>query len=153
MIAKRILAVDPGATTGWAQFSSYEEKPIRVGEVRKEVIYGWLEEFKGAVDIWVVEDYIIRPPKAQKGFEHFWDKGHTLRLIGSMEYRAYIDNCKFILQQPSIKPMAYKMMGQEYKKGKQKMHIPDAIAHGVHFIRKYNAELRRSESNGNTKKA
>lgn len=131
-----LIAVDPGATTGWARFDTPVQKPTMVGEVRKEKLSGWLEEHKEKGIIWVVENYIIRPPGKAGGFDHTWNTGDTLKLIGAIQHHAYIFRQLFYTQQPNIKPLAYKQMGAEYKKGKPGMHIQDAIAHGVHFIGK-----------------
>ena len=132
-----IIAVDPGSTTGWARFHSSSQKPEMIGEVKKEEFHSWLADFTEHGLVWVVEDYIIRPPnRGQGGHDHFWNKGETLRLIGAIQYHAYIYEQLFYLQQPSLKPLAYKQMGAEYIKGKPNRHIQDAIAHGVHFIGK-----------------
>jgi hypothetical protein len=132
-----LIAVDPGGTTGWARFETPSQKPVEIGEVVKDKLYSWLELQTNHGTIWVVEDYIIRPPsRRQGGHDHFWNKGDTLRLIGAIQYHAHIHQQLFYLQQPSIKPLAYKQMGAEYVKGKPNMHIKDAVAHGVHFIGK-----------------
>lgn len=133
-----IMAVDPGATTGWALFDSRSQKPVEIGEVRKEEFQEWLDLWEEyPVDTWVVEDYIIRPPnRKQGGHDHFWNKGDTLRLIGAIQRTAHTTEAEFVLQQPSLKPLAYKQMGAEYVKGKKGMHIQDAVAHGVHYIGK-----------------
>lgn len=132
-----LIAVDPGGTTGWAFFETDSQKPLTVGEVKKNKFHQFLQENTEKGLIWVVEDYIIRPPnRKQGGHDHFWNKGDTLRLIGAVEYHAYMYEQLFYLQQPSLKPLAYKQMGAEYVKGKPNMHMQDAIAHGVHFIGK-----------------
>lgn len=132
-----LIAVDPGGTTGWARFNTESQRPVEIGEVKKENFKGWLVTFQEEGLIWVVEDYIIRPPKrSQGGHDHFWNKGDTLRLIGAIEYHAFVYKQLFYLQQASLKPLAYKQMGATYEKGKRGMHIQDAIAHGVHFIGK-----------------
>lgn len=135
-ILQVIMAVDPGNTTGWALFEQNSQKPYEIGEVKKEGFHKWLDGNTG-VNIWVVEDYIIRPPNRKAGgHDHFWNKGDTLRLIGAIERHAHVTKALFYLQQPSLKPLAYKQMGMEYVKGKSGMHMHDAIAHGVHFIGK-----------------
>jgi hypothetical protein len=131
-----LIAVDPGATTGWALFDTSAQRPVEVGEVRKEKFFGFLEGNTEHGLVWVVENYIIRPPGKAGGFDHSWNTGDTLKLIGAIEYHARVYKQLFYLQQPNIKPLAYKQMGAEYKKGKPGMHIQDAIAHGVHFIGK-----------------
>lgn len=135
--SRKLMAVDPGATTGWALFTTDSQKPSSVGECRKEDLYDWLDEYND-VEVWVVEDYIIRPPsRKQGGHEHFWDKGDTLRYIGAIQRHAHSTGAEFHKQQASLKPLAYKQMGADYQKGKKGMHIYDAIAHGAHFIGKH----------------
>jgi hypothetical protein len=127
------MAIDPGKTTGFAEFSTEEgAKPLNIGEIPEEHFAMWVQDRSIDTDIWVVENYIINP----KMFKHQWDRGDTLRKIGFIEGAAYIRASKFILQQPSQKPSAYKIAGMEYKKGKQGMHIYDAIAHGCLYLAK-----------------
>lgn len=138
----RIVSVDPGGTTGFAVFQTNEklgkvsQRPVEIGEIKSAYFKEWVASLSN-VNIWVVEDYIIRPSnKKAGGFDHTWGKGETLRKIGMLEYEAYLTGAEFVLQQPSLKPLAYKQMGAKYVKGKKGTHIYDAIAHGVHYIGK-----------------
>lgn len=130
----KILAMDPGGTSGYAIFKG-SDKPVEVGEVPQNNLLAWLSGNKD-IDVWVVEDYYVRKQKGDRGFDHTWNRGDTLRIIGAVEYHAFLTASEFHLQQPSQKVMGYKLMGKEYVKGKSGMHIFDAIAHGQVFLGK-----------------
>lgn len=110
-------------------------QPLRVEEIPKTDVMAWLSGNRD-VDIWVVEDYFVRPANKKGGYSHEWNRGDTLRIIGAIEYHAFMFGAEFVLQQPSQKVMGYKLMGKEYKKGKGGMHIFDAIAHAQVFFGK-----------------
>ena len=115
--------------------------PVEFGEVSLADFDEWaLNHIRTPrADVWVVEDYIIRPPQKGQNFgNHNWNRGETLRLIGKLEMVAIVGAVDFHLQQPSIKPLGYGQAGMEYKKGKPGMHIYDAIAHGTFWINKNN---------------
>jgi hypothetical protein len=125
------MGVDPGETTGWARFKDGEL--VEYGEVKYHEFYIWLEQ--QTPNFWVVEDYIVRAGPAARGFNHEWNKGVPLRIIGALLFQAQRTGAVIALQQPSLKPGAYAQMGAEYVKGKRNMHHMDAIAHGSWFIR------------------
>lgn len=126
----QLMAVDPGGTTGWAIYDIPSQSPIVFGEVKGGDFYEWLRDYTPDISTWVVEDYFVRPQGKAGGFQHHWDKGETFRKIGAIEYAAFLQGAEFYLQQPSLKPIAYKHINMEYKKGKKGMHIYDALAHG-----------------------
>lgn len=136
LLLNTLMAVDPGGTTGWVLYDIPSQKPLEMGETKEDKLNEWLAGYQSDVDVWVVEDYFIRPAHMQKGFAHQWDKGTTHRILGKIEYAAFLHGAEFHLQQPSVKVMGYKRLGMEYKKGKKGMHIQDALAHGKLFLEK-----------------
>lgn len=127
-----IIAVDPGKTTGVASFTE-DGDVISFGEIKWDEFHSWLHELQD-VTMWVVEDYKIRPAGVQGGYGHEWNDGKALQIIGAIKYHAWAMNAEVVLQQPSIKPVAYRVLGMEYKKGKKGMHIYDALAHGKYWF-------------------
>lgn len=144
---KTLLAIDPGGTVGWAKLNIETAMPIEFGEEKIETEWGfeqWLNPH--LPDAIVVEDYFIRPASMQRSkYAHSWDKGVALRQIGAVKYHCYQFDIPFALQQPSQKPMGYKIMGKEYVKGKAGQHKFDAIAHGVLYIAKVYGTVREGK--------
>jgi hypothetical protein len=135
-MSELLCAVDPGGTTGWAVYDIQSQQPVEMGETKADNISPWLVSMNG-ISIWVVEDYFVRPPSMQKGgYDHSWDKGETLRIIGKIEHNSFLTSSEFHLVQPSQKVMGYKRIGMEYKKGKGGMHMYDALAHGKLWLEK-----------------
>lgn len=137
----RLIAFDPGKTTGFAIFE--DDKPVEFGTLTTKEYFEFLAKETDA-DYFVVEDYVIRTQKFG-GFDHNFDKGIALQLIGAAKLRAYQLEATINLQPPSLKPGAYAQMGAEYKKGKRNMHHMDALAHGTWYI---NNKLGGFQRNG-----
>lgn len=130
--AMMYTAVDPGRTTGYAEFR--DGVPLTIGEILFEDVNDWIS--KQETELWVVEAYIIRPAHLTGGYQHQWDKGEALQVIGAIRGIAAEKGIPVVMQQPSIKPMASKMCGIPYKKGKKAQHMNDAILHGAFYWRK-----------------
>lgn len=131
-----VLAIDPGDTTGWCRVT-LPEGPFRIGLWKGEKEPG-REVNADPPDILVVENYLIRPPAMTRGkqWDHSWNKGSTMRIIGSLQTVADLHNLQFKLQEPSIKPVGYGWAGLDYVKGKTGTHIQDATAHLAYFLHK-----------------
>lgn len=125
----RLIALDPGKTTGFAIFT--DDKPVRFGTLTTKEYFEFLVEQDAKY--WIVEDYVIRTAQFG-GHDHSFDKGIALQLIGAAKLKAFQTGSEIHLQPPSLKPGAYAQMGAEYKKGKRNMHHMDALAHGTWFI-------------------
>lgn len=132
----KFLSLDPGAiNTGWALFdTSNSDFPVtNFGTTRsKEQLFNLLQEdflYEGLNQL-IVEDYIIKQSVKAGGFNHDFDKGRTLRIIGALEFFAWSHAIDFVLYQPSNKPIAYGQIGLTYVKGKKDMHHMDAVVHG-----------------------
>lgn len=131
-----ILAVDPGDTSGWVRLNTLD-RSFRIGMWHGELEPG-KEVNKQPPNIIVCENYLIRPPHMTRGkqWTHNWNKGSTMRIIGSLQTVAGLHDCQFELQEPSIKPVGYGWAGLNYVKGKQGTHIQDAAAHLAFFLHK-----------------
>ncbi len=134
-----ILGVDPGGTTGLARLHVGEEGPWwQIAEqVRDKEMFSWLDHAE-LPDVVVVEDFIARP----KLTDGRWTELPTAKLIGAIEYWAHTKGVRFILQQPSCKPVGYAKAGLEYKKGKQGTHMQDAMAHAAFYASKIGYQTR-----------
>lgn len=125
-------AFDPGETTGWARFE--DGRLTDFGYEKFEDFHNFLLTL--APDLYVVEDYIIRPYTVQKGYSHQWNKGHTLRVIGAIELHGTILDIKVVKQQPSIKSAMAAQSGLNTKLSSKFRHSVDAILHGMYYAQK-----------------
>lgn len=131
----KILAIDPGNSTGLARLDTEKEPVITWVATAKprEKLWDMLAT-RYDVDVVVIEDYINRPSSA-KGFDHTWDKGATHRVIGSIEHWAWEYGLPVVFQQPTIKaPTAAQLGLGQYSKLKPPLHQIDAIIHGYKYI-------------------
>lgn len=137
-----ILAIDPGDTSGWFRIEYISGSQPAILSKKFGVWKGETEPGRvvneDPPDILIVENYLIRPPKMTRGkkWSHDWNKGSTMRIIGSLQTVADLHDLFFQLQEPSIKPVGYGWAGLVYVKGKQGTHIPDACAHLAYFLYK-----------------
>ena len=139
-----ILAIDPGFHLGWVKVLYDPVKQICLLQGAGTVIGDdEVKQFilESTADIYVVEDYLIRPNSMRakdnrRHFEHTWDKGTTIRIIGQIEGRAAAQNSSYILQQPAIKPAGYGFLGKTYIKNRKDplVHQDDATAHLVYYL-------------------
>lgn len=111
-----------------------EGTPLAVGTVPFDDIFEWLAEL--TFSVYVVEDYIIRAGPAAGGYQHQWNKGEALQIIGAFKLHATKTGALVVLQQPSIKPMAARITGLPYDKNKSGTHVQDACLHGAYYWRK-----------------
>lgn len=130
----KILAIDPGKTTGWASIEVDEGKITLgiFGVTRDTTLVEIIDEIK-ATDIVIYEAWLTRPKHLERGaFD--WDPMITPQVIGSL-----LAHCKTLekevveKQQPSVKPVGYALAGMKYVKGKQGTHWQDALAHAVFY--------------------
>lgn len=131
----RVLAMDPGGTTGWALFE--DNKVVRFGNTPQDNFYEWLNSVQAnlAPDYIVVEDYLIRPEKLTgSSYTHVWSSGQTIRFIGAVVFYGVQTKIPVTLQQPAIKPVAAKLTGIPFKRGKKGVHHLDAMLHGGYFL-------------------
>jgi len=127
------LSLDPGKTTGWATF--YPEGTnddmgwMGIDETRKFVREGIWEGI-------ICEDWKLRPEAAKF---MVWSDMPTSKLIGYIEGVCAERDIPFILQQPAVKPNAYKLAGRKsLPKSNPMNHAMDAYVHGVYYMIKNN---------------
>jgi len=125
------IAFDPGATTGIAEWE--EGRPLWVAQYRIEDLYEFLHRLsqrssEDSCEI-IVEDYKVRP-----SVNHAWSDVNPVRVIGAIQFAAWLRKANFHLQQPAIKPVGYAMAGIEYKPNKKGTHWQDACAHLAYYL-------------------
>lgn len=123
----KLLALDPGQSNGWAIYKDGAIDSFGTLQWEAEFLDWFMEQDP---DIIVAEDYIIRP----KAYDHNFDKGVALQVLGAVKLHARRLGVPVVLQQPALKPGAYAHMGATYVKGKRGMHHMDAIAHGHEYL-------------------
>lgn len=134
----KFVAFDPGGKTGWVQME--REKPLQGGEVKYDDFLDFLEESPPIAEaqVFVIEDYIIRHPKDNKGYAHQWNKGEALQVIGALKLKAFQLDIPVVLQQPQAKYTIHrKLNGTDYKKSTA-THMMDAALHGAYYWNKEN---------------
>lgn len=132
----KFVAFDPGNTTGFAVFEN--NKVLNVGAQDHLTLYQTLVLLSSqSLEYAICENFRIRPPKRAKAGHmiqmHAWGEMRVIRVIGVIEYWCWQNNIVFITQEPTIKPIGYKLAGLIYIKGKPEQHIPDAVAHGRYW--------------------
>jgi hypothetical protein len=126
----RVDGFDPGGTTGVALFDGI--KPIEIRQLERDDLDDWLIHEYEPPEVMVVEDYRILPRSMTGGWSHEWDKGETLRIIGSLEFFAKMKGVKIVLQSPHHKGMANQLVfGKPYNKNSKdpQRHAKDALLH------------------------
>lgn len=129
MVLPKYLAVDPGNSTGWATFNDTGDVVGFGTCVTRNSVYEKLAE--AAPELIIMEDYRLYPWKAK---EQSWSGFETVRIIGAVEYYAYLHNAKVVLQEPSIKGIGYKWAGLTKPKNHALSHETDAYVHGVYYL-------------------
>lgn len=137
------LGIDPGGTTGysWVRLVGTELVLIEAGQVLEAEYFEWLdgwadkslqlEKDENERIFVAIEDFIKRPDKGNNE----WLELPTAKQIGAAQYRAYQLGWRSVIQQPSCKPMGYRLAGLPYTPGKKGMHIADAQSHAAFFLR------------------
>ncbi len=97
-----------------------------------DVILDWIEE-QPEVDVWIVENYRVRPTTMRQGHANTWSESHESQIIGAVRSHARRTSAEFVTQEPSLKPVGYGMAGLKYVPHKKRAHIQDAVAHGVYW--------------------
>jgi hypothetical protein len=131
----RVLALDPGPSTGWAMF--VDNVCVSLGTIKStkpdfSELVMWLYDMGTEFDVFVIERYMIRP-KSAGGFDHSFNSGDTLQIIGLLKGWAVIHRIKFCEQNSNIKKPTHSIVyGIPYKKIKNNHHV-DAALHGVYY--------------------
>ena len=86
----KILAFDPGVTTGYARWdTAISDNPVAFGEYKKEELFNILIAIQEIPHAIVYENYRIRINPNQKGFRHSFDEVPAARIIGALELTAH----------------------------------------------------------------
>lgn len=132
----KYLSLDPGNSTGWATFR-VDGSAIDYGTLKGKIdVYDLLSETVFAAPNWshiICEDFRLYPWKST---EQAWSQLDTVRIIGAIEMFAYDNKLELVLQDPSVKTIAYKYAGMEVPKKKSLTHETDAYVHGVYYLQK-----------------
>jgi hypothetical protein len=149
MNSVRILAIDPGKTTGWATIT-VEDNKIYLGvfgnSTDMELIE--LKDLIESSDVIVYEGFWVRPDMAKAG--HFnWDEMPALKVIGSlMTLCKLYQKTQVVKQQPSQRVPGYAFAGMAYQKGKKGKHWQDALAHACFYaVQRLHASPVKSAAN------
>lgn len=130
---KRLLALDPGGTTGWAYFEQLHL--VEAGQIVGTHIGIQDLILHYAPEVLVMEDYKIYPWKAK---QHNFSGGETIRLIGAVEALAASNpgRLRLVLQMAHVgksfcKDDKLRRWGL-YQNGQR--HANDAVRHGAHYL-------------------
>lgn len=124
------LAIDPGETSGFAQFDSageikaYGQFPYRKEE---DCLQRLIHEGLLAV---IVEDYKNHPGMRQPT----WSRNITSKTIGKIELLCKMRSISLVLQPNNVRPMGYLYAGLEQPKNHSISHQFDAVAHGWYYL-------------------
>lgn len=126
----KYLAIDPGITSGWAQFSEsgdvlgYGQFHIKdVTVVLRDLVH------EGLLGV-IVEDFKNHPWVKQRSF----DRNDTSKLIGRIEMICGLREIKMVLQPNTCKPIGYLWAGLQQPSNHSISHQFDAVAHGVYWL-------------------
>ena len=129
----KIYGFDPGLSTGWAEFNGSRLSDFgTILTTKKDMkpLYDWLSNHI-PTEIVVIERYMIRP-KGSGGFDHSWNSGDTLQVIGAL--KSWARDVQVVEQNSDIKVPAHGMIfGTPYKKKKGQHHL-DAILHVGYYL-------------------
>jgi len=131
----RVLALDPGETTGIAYFEGptlkiYQQIKEPTVELAASHLKDVIELYKP--DIVVMEDYRVYSWKTK---DHAWNSLHTSRLIGAVEYVCFerrVPLWKQMAQMPKGFCTDDKLRALGYYVGGK--HARDAVRHGLYYL-------------------
>lgn len=132
----KLLSVDPGKATGWAEWEFPQIRLVRFGEEKPErkfyelLVSGHLTD----IDQLVVENYLIRPKDMTKNWGHEWNRGPALQVIGALELWSLEWSIPLKRQEPFNLPVGCGYAGIPYEKKKHLPNMLSAIAHGAYWL-------------------
>lgn len=130
----RIIGIDPGTHCGWAIFQDGANESLGVLNGDAEI---WEFIAGNEPDIWVVENYKLRPyGTGGMKYTHAWSELFTVRVIGAIQYKAFISKQQFVVQEPTIKRPAMAMLSGKVYQKKSNQHALDAYLHAYYFMNK-----------------
>ena len=125
----KILALDPGKTTGWA-IIYVNDKIVTLGSFgeTKDMTLVEIKEHIESSDVVVYEGFWIRPDKAKHG-SFDWNQMPAPQVIGSLKTLCNLFEKKLVEQQPSQRIPGYGYLGLSSRK----RHYEDALAHAMFY--------------------
>lgn len=133
------LALDPGYSTGYATFGSKGEL-VDFGTLRSpEAFYKFLQVVEPPKVI-ICEEFKLFQGKAiqQSGSDMV-----ASRMIGAMDFYAFLNECKVIYQPANIKKIAEMWSGKAAPGTHKDSHAIDAFNHGIYYL--IRAKIRMPE--------
>ena len=129
----RLLGFDPGTTTGVALATLNGNKlTLDAVDAIRSITARKVQEFVRECDVVICENFLVRPNRARTGaFD--WNSMEPVRVIGLIQAVAELEDRKFVLQEPAIKPMGFGWAGLKYVPGKKGTHSQDAVAHLTYY--------------------
>ena len=144
---ERLLAVDPGETTGWAYFENgILRSSGQIAHRDLGIMSTKIQELIGDIlpTHVVAEDYKVYRSKAKS---HSWSGLYTPKLLGAIEFICGMSNIPLTLQMASSKQFCtdakLKIWGY-YCKGNP--HTNDAIRHGCYFLLFHKRRRKKDEA-------
>jgi hypothetical protein len=127
----KYLAIDPGETSGWAQFDA-QGNAIAYGQFKLKDVKESLQRLVSSDLLAViVEDYKVHPWQKQRGFS----RNETSKIIGRIEMICELRNIKMVLQPNTVRAIGYKWAGLDEQPTNHAIsHQFDAVAHGVYWL-------------------
>ncbi len=125
------LAIDPGITSGWAQFDA-QGSILAYGQFHIRDATSVLDDLiTSDLKTVIVEDYKNHPWMRQKN----WSRNDTSKLIGGIEMICNLKQVPRVLQPNTVKAIGYKWAGlDEAPTNHSISHQFDAVAHGVYYL-------------------
>lgn len=137
----KVLALDPGETTGWAAFQSEDGKYFKLfaeGQIKTWPMQDAVDQLQKLLDQ-VKPDHLVHELYAVyewKSQDHSWSRMPTVRVIGCIETLCIQQNIPFSSQTAQIaktfctddklKTWNFYIKGQR--------HARDAIRHGCYYL-------------------
>lgn len=132
----RILAIDPGLTTGWAAFNK-EGFPFATGMIKEpggiknanlKTHVDWFKRLKNKPQTIVLEQFRVRP-----GGETNGQRVIASEVIGVVRTWAILNDVGLVMSEPSNLSDGCKLAGIIMPKDHAKSHVPSALAHGTYY--------------------
>lgn len=132
----KYLAIDPGNTSGYAEFNERGELD-RFGHLKDDTagMGDYLESITDLPEIVIVEDYRVL---GQKLKAHTGSRVVTIKVIGVIDGWARRHGIKVVLQPANIKLIAEKWSGHKPPSDHSQSHKFDALNHGIYYLVKHN---------------
>lgn len=130
MKPSRFLAIDPGETTGWAEFDE-DGFGIGLGQVKQIGLTKFLtDHVHSELKAVICEDYKNHGFTQQKR----WSRNQTSKNIGKIEVFAELHGVTVILQPNTVKGIGYMWSGIDPPSNHGISHQYDAYVHGVYYL-------------------